>query len=96
MQAALAQVTAHLGHEYDLVIGGRRLRTEDKIVSINPARPAQVVGIHQMAEAGHVDAAVRAAHKAFTTWSRTSVADRVHLLLRTATLLRERNFEFCA
>ena len=42
MQAALSEVESNLGHEYDLVIGGRRLLTTDKIVSVNPARPSQV------------------------------------------------------
>ena len=40
MEAALVDVASRLGHEYDMVIGGKRLRTEGKIVSTNPARPA--------------------------------------------------------
>jgi 1-pyrroline-5-carboxylate dehydrogenase len=36
MQEALADVEAQLGREYDLVIGGRRLRTSGKIISTNP------------------------------------------------------------
>ena len=51
MQAALDLVLSQLGREYDLVIGGRRLKTEGKIRSLNPARPAQVVGVHQKAGA---------------------------------------------
>jgi len=39
MQAALDHVASQLGREYDLVIGGRHLRTEGKIRSFNPARP---------------------------------------------------------
>ena len=49
MQAALAEVESQLGREYDLVIGGSRQRTEGKILSVNPARPAQVIGVHQRA-----------------------------------------------
>src|SRR5271165_7020325 len=41
MQAALDQVAAQLGREYDLVIGGHRLKTGGKIHSLNPARPSQ-------------------------------------------------------
>ena len=96
MQAALAEVESNLGHEYDLVIGGRHLRTTDKIVSVNPARPAEVIGIHQKAEAGHAEEAMQAAQTAFQTWSRTPVAERAALLFRTADLIRERKFEFCA
>ena len=46
MRAALDRVRGQLGREYDLVISGRRVRTTDKIQSINPARPSEIVGIH--------------------------------------------------
>jgi 1-pyrroline-5-carboxylate dehydrogenase len=89
-------VKARLGHEYDLVIGGHRIKTKAKIVSINPARPAEVVGVHQRADETHVEAAMKAAQTAFATWSRTSVQERAGLLFRAATLVRERKFELCA
>jgi 1-pyrroline-5-carboxylate dehydrogenase len=96
MEAALVEVHSHLGHEYDMVIGGRRIRTEGKIVSINPARPAQVVGIHQRAGAEHAALAMEAAQKAFTNWSRVPVQERAALLFKAAGMIRERKFEFCA
>ena len=40
MQATLADVQEKLGREYDIVIGGKRLKTAGKILSMNPARPA--------------------------------------------------------
>ena len=87
---------SQLGHEYDLIIGGHRLKTEGKIKSFNPARPAQVVGVHQKAGAEHAEKAMAAALEAFETWSRTSVETRVSLLLNAAEIIRERKFEFCA
>src|SRR5579871_270519 len=63
MQAALLEVESHLKHEYDLIIGGRRLKTKEKIVSTNPARPSQVIGIHQRAEAEHAEEAIQAAQE---------------------------------
>jgi len=89
-------VAGELGHEYELVIGGRRLKTEGKIRSTNPARPAQVVGIHQKAGAEHADQAVTTAHTAFDSWSRTTVEERVSLLLHAAQIIRGRKFEFMA
>src|SRR5579863_5200374 len=53
MRASLEQVAGQLGREYDLVIGGERFKTDGKIRSFNPARPTQVVGIHQKAGAEH-------------------------------------------
>jgi len=96
MKAALVEVENGLGNEYDLIIGGKRLRTAGKIVSINPARPSQVIGIHQKAGAEHVEEAMEAAQTAFKIWSKTSVAERAGLLFRAAELIRERKFEFCA
>jgi len=96
MQDALATVESELGREYDLIIGGRRIQTTGKIRSVNPARPAQLVGIHQMADAEHAEPAMQAAQKAFATWSTTPVEERVALLLRVSKLIQERKFTFCA
>jgi 1-pyrroline-5-carboxylate dehydrogenase len=96
MRAAIEKVSSQLGREYDLRIGGKRIRTEAKIRSLNPARPSQVVGVHSKAGKEHVESSIAAAHKAFLAWSRTSVEERANLLFRVGDLLRERKFEFMA
>jgi 1-pyrroline-5-carboxylate dehydrogenase len=96
MRAAIEKVRGQLGREYDLVIGGKRIRTAEKITSVNPARPSQVVGVHQKAGKEHVEPAMQAALTAFAAWSDTSVEERASLLFRVGDLLRERKFEFCA
>jgi 1-pyrroline-5-carboxylate dehydrogenase len=96
MQEALAHVRAKLGREYDIVIGGRRLKTSGKIASMNPARPAEVVGVHQRAGAEHVEGAMQAAQAAFASWKKMRIEERAALLFAAAALIRERKFEFCA
>ena len=96
MRAAIEKVRGQLGQEYDLIIGGKRVRTDAKIKSLNPARPSQVVGIHQKAGAEHVEPAMQAALKAFETWRKTTTEERAGLLFRVADMLRERKFEFMA
>ena len=96
MREALQRVGDMLGHEYELVIGGERLRTDGKIASRNPARPEQVVGIHQKAGAEHADQAVQAALHAYESWQYTSAEERASLLLNAAALIRERKQEFSA
>ncbi len=96
MEAALERVRGQLGREYDLVIGGHRIKTQGKIRSLNPARPAQIVGIHQKAGAEHAEQAMQAALSAFESWSRVSVETRVSLLLNAADILRQRKMEFLA
>src|SRR5580658_1608587 len=76
MRAAIEKVRGQLGREYDLIIGGKRIKTSDKIKSLNPAKPSQVVGIHQKAGKEHVEPAMLAALSAFEHWSRTSVEER--------------------
>ena len=96
MQAALDAVAAQLGREYDLVIGGERLKTAGKIHSLNPARPSQVVGVHQKAGAELAEKAMSAALRAFEPWSRAATEDRVSLLLGASDIIRRRKFEFMA
>src|SRR5271155_4535990 len=96
MRSALDKVASHLGAEYSLIIGGERLQTSDKIRSINPAHPAQIVGVHQRAGAERVDPAMTAALRAYESWSRTSTDERVSLILGAAAIIRERKFEFMA
>ncbi len=96
MRAAIEKVRNELGREYDLVIGGRHLKTAEKTNSINPAKPSEIVGIHQAAGASEVEPAMQAALKAFETWKFASVEERTNLLFRVSALLRERKFELMA
>ncbi len=96
MRAAIERVQGQLGREYDLIIGGQRIKTTDKIKSLNPARPSQVVGIHQKAGKEHVEPAMNAALKAFETWKLTSFEHRAGLLFRAADLMRQRKMDFMA
>jgi 1-pyrroline-5-carboxylate dehydrogenase len=96
MRSAIEKVRGQLGREYDLVIGGKRVKTQDKIKSINPAEPSQVVGLHQKAGKEHVEPAITAALRAFDSWSRTSVEERASLVFHVGDLMRERKFELCS
>src|SRR6516225_11264404 len=96
MREALEKVGAELGREYDMVIGGRLVRTQEKIKTVNPARPGQVVGIFQSAGREHVEPAIQAAATAFESWKRSSAEQRAALIHGVAGLLRERKFEFAA
>ena len=96
MKAAIAKVRSELGREYELVIGGRHLKTAEKAKSLNPAKPSEIVGVHQMASASEVEPAMQAALQAFESWKFASVEERTNLLFRVSALLRERKFELMA
>src|SRR5579859_7933853 len=94
MRSAIAKVRSQLGREYDLIIGGKRIRTTEKIKSLNPSKPSEIVGVHQKAGKDHVEPAMKAALAAFETWSRTTVEERAGLLFRVADLMRQRKMEY--
>lgn len=96
MEAALEEVRKELSGEYDLVIGGERIKTQGKFQSYNPSYKDQVVGIFSKADAKLVDRAVRTAHGVFKTWSRTPAEKRAELLLKTGEILRARKFYYAA
>src|SRR5690348_1227260 len=96
MRAAIEKVRSELGREYDLVIGGRRVKTAEKTDSLNPAKPSEVVGVFSTAGAAEVEPAMQAALKAFETWKYSSVEERTNFLFRVSHLLRERKFELMA
>jgi len=95
-EAALALVRSQLGRDYDLWIAGAAHRTGDLLVSVNPSRPAEVVGRHHKASAELANRAIEDAHAYARVWAQTPPVERARLLTGAAALLRERKFEFDA
>src|SRR5271156_3937404 len=96
MEDALRQVKGMFGREYPLVIDGKKITTTDKIKSINPSHPEEVIGIFQKASVEMAKQAVEAAERAFEKWRKVPVAERVACLYRAADILRKRRFELDA
>jgi len=94
MEYALDEILDELGREHDLVIGGERIKTQDKLYSYNPSRPDKVVGVFSQANTALADRAVRCADEAFKSWSRTPVQKRVDLLLKTSKILLDRKYYY--
>ena len=96
MRAALEKVKGELGREYPLVIGGERIKAENKFDSINPANRTQVVGKFQKATKELANRAVEAAYETFQSWRNVTAEERAQLLFRVAELMRERKHELSA
>jgi 1-pyrroline-5-carboxylate dehydrogenase len=96
MDEALAKVRAELGREYELSIGGERLKTGDLLRSVNPSNPREVVGVHHRATAALARRAVDAAYAYFPEWSAVPAEDRIRFLLRAGDIIRRRKLEFDA
>jgi len=96
MQEALAKVRADFGREYPMVIAGEKIFTKDKIRSINPASPTEVVGVTQVATALQAEQAIAAAADAFESWKKVPANERADYLFRAAAAMRKKKFELAA
>ncbi len=93
-RAALRDYEAtQLGRKWPLIINGKSITDRPYFPSVNPARPAQVVGYWARGTVADADAAVAAAAAYFPTWRATPVADRAALLRRAADLMEARRPE---
>jgi len=95
-ERALADLHGRKGQEYPAVIGGRKVTTEGKILSYNPARPDEVVGVFQRGTSDNAAEAIRAAQEAFATWKTVPAKQRAGYLFKGARLMRKRRFELNA
>ncbi|WP_413357286.1 L-glutamate gamma-semialdehyde dehydrogenase [Robertmurraya sp. 2P01SA] len=93
---ALKTVEGYLGKDYDLVIGGERITTEEKIVSINPANKTEVIGRVSKANKELAEQAMQAAVKAFKTWKKAKPEMRADVLFKAVAIIRRRKHEFSA
>lgn len=97
MLDALKKVEADLGKEYPLIIGGERIMTEDKIVSVNPANKEEVIGYVSKANKELAEKAMKVADERFQSYWRISDPKfRAGILFRAAAIIRRRKHEFNA
>jgi 1-pyrroline-5-carboxylate dehydrogenase len=96
MRSALETVKRNFGKSYPLVIDGRKIDTEKKIRSLNPADPEQVIGSVSAASKEQATQAIEAAARAFESWKHLGLPERAAYLFKAAQLLRERRFLYDA
>jgi 1-pyrroline-5-carboxylate dehydrogenase len=93
---ALAEVRGRLGGHYPLIISGSAVDTNLRLASLNPARPAEIVGTVATAGAAQVDRALLAAWGAFPGWAARRAEDRAAAILKLAAEIRRRRYELAA
>jgi len=93
---ALARRRGSLGRHRPLIIGGQEVDSREKIISRNPAKPAEVVGTVAAAGPTHVEEAFSAAWRAFPHWARRPAAERAAAAVKLAAELRRRRFALAA
>ncbi|AUJ25635.1 L-glutamate gamma-semialdehyde dehydrogenase [Virgibacillus dokdonensis] len=96
MVKALEKVEKDLGKEYPLIIGGERITTEEKIISVNPANKDEVIGYVSKANQELAEKAMQTADETFASWRKSDPKFRADLLFRAAAIIRRRKHEFTA
>lgn len=89
-------VESYLAQDYDLIIGGERVSTDEKIVSYNPSNNQEVIGRVSKANRELAEKAMQAAVDAFKTWRKAKPEMRADVLFKAAAILRRRKHEFSA
>ncbi|GGN05547.1 L-glutamate gamma-semialdehyde dehydrogenase [Thermus composti] len=90
MREALKRARAEFGRHYPLYIAGEWVDTKERLVSLNPSNPKEVVGTAAKAGKAEADEALKAAWKAFKTWKDWPQEDRSRLLLKAAALMKRK------
>jgi len=85
---AIAAVRANAGRVIPLAIGGRAVETADRIPTVNPADPSEVLANVCQGGTAEVDAAIAAAQAAFAAWRDRTPAERADVLLKAAAIAK--------
>lgn len=96
MEAALAKVESELGHEYPLIIGEEKIKTDAKLISYNPSKRGEIVGVFQKADEKIAEKAMAVALKTFETWRYVPARVRANYLFKMAAIMRRRKMELSA
>src|SRR2546423_75467 len=96
MENALKHARANLGKEYPLLIGAERIRTNDFILSRNPAHPNEIVGKFAKGTIGLAQRSLDTAAKTFETWRNFDPYERANILVKAAAITRRRRYEINA
>jgi 1-pyrroline-5-carboxylate dehydrogenase len=96
IEDALKKVESELGKEYPLIINGERIFTDEKLVSINPAKKDEVIGYVSKANRDLAEKAMKAADENFNWWRKTDPRMRADILFRAAAITRRRKAELTA
>ena len=74
----------------NMLIDNEDVTTEHYTEVRDPGRLSEVIGYIAIGDASHTDRAVESAHRAFLSWRKTSLEERMSIILKSATAI-ERN-----
>lgn len=96
IQEAITGVRKKFGKEYPNIVGGKKVLTKKKTVSVNPANPSELIGTFQKAGVAEAEVAMKSALKAFESWKNVPMKKRANVLFKAAAIMRKRRLEINA
>lgn len=93
---ALKAVRKKLGKKYEIIIGGKKIKTAKMLHSYNPSNQDEVIASFYKGDIAIVEKAVETAAKTFETWKYVPAAKRAAILFKAAAIARRRRFEINA
>ena len=90
------KVRSLFGKEYPNIIGGKKVKSEKKTISLNPANYDEKVGIFQKGGKEDAEMAMQAALKAFESWKMKTPKERSAIVLKAAKIMKRRRLEINA
>jgi len=95
-KSALLAVKKKLGKTYEIVIEGKKIKTEKTFNSINPSDVSEVIAKFYKGTKELAEFAVESAYKTFQKWQYTPAEQRAGYLLKGAEIMKRRRFEINA
>ena len=92
-EKALAQVKAHLGKDYGMIINGQDRFVAEKFPDHSPINTDWLLGTFQKGSKQDAEDALAAAHAAWPKWAGLKWQDRVRLLRKAAANIEKRVYE---
>ncbi|MBM4121399.1 MAG: aldehyde dehydrogenase family protein [Nitrospira sp.] len=96
MVRAIISARAQLGRRFHYQSPSGLIPSGHEIISRNPSKPDEIVGVIPGYALSGVDGAVRAALAQFSDWSMVPPAQRADIMVRAASVMRSRRFELAA
>jgi RHH-type transcriptional regulator, proline utilization regulon repressor / proline dehydrogenase / delta 1-pyrroline-5-carboxylate dehydrogenase len=90
------RAAANESFDAPIVIDGKRITSPDEMPSVDPAEPTRVVCRAARATHAHADQAIEIALHAQTEWAERPASERAAIVVRAASIMRERRAELAA
>lgn len=93
---ALEAVRKKLGKTYEIIIGGKKIKTESKLNSYNPSNKDEIVASFYKGTKELANKAISEAAKKFEQWKLVPAEKRAKILFKAAEIARKRKYEINA